>query len=195
MSGGRRLEVSLRREIELWQRPPVTAMRVLKFCRARSFCEGETADGVEDEKRSWLPQQPDWFVVPHLSHMDELGEDLGPLLGCVSAEDHQLDPLGHAVAHHDRALQGGVFPHRAPHHVAAVVQELANRIAELTHGTAWMLNIKCSRYLLKCYRSSWTPGSSGVQPSHPAPCGRRSTTPSSSSSRGTGPGRHSHAGF
>lgn len=37
MSGGSRLEVSLRREIELWQRPPVTAIRVLKFCRARSF--------------------------------------------------------------------------------------------------------------------------------------------------------------
>lgn len=68
-------------------------------------------------------------VWSHLSHVDELSEDLGSLLGRVSAEDHQLHPLGHAVAHHDRALQGRVVPHRAPHHVAAVVQELANQRA------------------------------------------------------------------
>lgn len=37
----------------------------------------------------------------YLSHMNELGEDLGSLLGCVSAEDHQLDPLGDSVTHHD----------------------------------------------------------------------------------------------
>lgn len=78
--------------------------------------------------------QPD-LVVIHLSHMDELGEDLGSLLGCVSAEDHQLDPLGHSVTHHDRPLQGGVFPHRALHHVAAVVQELTNQITQLRHTT------------------------------------------------------------
>lgn len=56
--------------------------------------------------------------------MDELGEDLRSLLGRVSAEDHQLHPLGDAVAHHDRALQRWVVPHRALHHVAAIVQEL-----------------------------------------------------------------------
>lgn len=67
--------------------------------------------------------------------MDELGEDLGSLLGCVSAEDHQLDPLGHAVAHHDRPFQGRVFPHRALHDVAAVVQELANQIAEVRENS------------------------------------------------------------
>lgn len=33
-----RLAVSLRREMELWHRPPITAIRVLKFCRALSFC-------------------------------------------------------------------------------------------------------------------------------------------------------------
>lgn len=60
----------------------------------------------------------------HLSHVDELGEDLRSLLGRVSAEDHQLHPLGDAVAHHNRALQSRVVPHRAMHHVAAVVQEL-----------------------------------------------------------------------
>lgn len=50
MSGGRRLEVSLRREIELWQRPPVTAIRVLKFWRARSFYSGESRG---DERGVW----------------------------------------------------------------------------------------------------------------------------------------------
>lgn len=60
----------------------------------------------------------------YLSHEDELGEDLGSLLGRVSAEDHQLDPLGDPVAHHDRALQSRVVPDRTSHHVTAVVQEL-----------------------------------------------------------------------
>lgn len=60
MSGGRRLEVSLRREIELWQRPPVTAMRVLKFCRALSFCEGEQQ--MESRaKKKLASQRPDWW--------------------------------------------------------------------------------------------------------------------------------------
>lgn len=47
----------------------------------------------------------------HLRHVDELGEDLRSLLGRVSAEDHQLHPLGDAVAHHDGALQSRVVPH------------------------------------------------------------------------------------
>lgn len=81
--------------------------------------------------------QPNLIVI-HLSHMDELGEDLGSLLGCVSAEDHQLDPLGHSVTHHDRPLQGRVFPHRALHHVAAVVQELTDQSAQLRHAAAWV---------------------------------------------------------
>lgn len=57
--------------------------------------------------------------------MNELGEDLGSLLGRVSAEDHQLDPLGDAVTHHDGALQSRVVSHRAAHHVAPVVQKLS----------------------------------------------------------------------
>ena len=65
--------------------------------------------------------------VSYLGHVDELGEDLGSLLGCVSAEDHQLDPLGDAVAHHDGTFQRRVVPHRAAHHVAVVVQELTNQ--------------------------------------------------------------------
>lgn len=107
----------------------------VEVLQSSKFLRRRTADGVEDEKEARFPAAR-LAVVHHLSHVDELGEDLGPLLSCVSAEDHQLDPLGHAVTHHDRALQGGVFPHRAPHHIAAVVQELANRIAELSHGTA-----------------------------------------------------------
>ena len=66
-------------------------------------------------------------VWAYLGHMDELGEDLGSLLGCVSAEDHQLHPLGDPVTHHDGALQRRVVPHRALHYIASVVQELANQ--------------------------------------------------------------------
>lgn len=33
-----RLAVSLSREMELWHKPPMTAIRVLKFCRDLSFC-------------------------------------------------------------------------------------------------------------------------------------------------------------
>lgn len=70
----------------------------------------------------------------YLRHVNELSEDLGSLLGCVSAEDHQLDPLGDSVTHHDRPLQRRVVPHRASHHVAAVVQELANQISSGQSG-------------------------------------------------------------
>lgn len=77
-------------------------------------------------------QKPVFFVILHpvyLSHVNELGEDLRSLLGCVSAEDHQLDPLGDSVTHHDRPLQSRVVPHRASYHVDAVVQELADQTA------------------------------------------------------------------
>lgn len=67
--------------------------------------------------------------------MNELSEDLGSLLGCVSAEDHQLDPLRDSITHHDRPLQSRVVPHRALHHIAAIVQELANQIAVVRQET------------------------------------------------------------
>lgn len=70
----------------------------------------------------------------YLCHVNELSEDLGSLLGRVSAEDHQLDPLGDSVTHHDRPLQRRVIPNRAAHHVAAVVQELANQISSGQSG-------------------------------------------------------------
>lgn len=109
----------------------MTAIRVLKFCRVRRFCErGERVKPPGGEERRGLG------AAAHLSHVDELGEDLGPLLSRVPAEDHQLDPLGHPVTHHDRALQGGVVPHRALHDVAAVVLELANQIAAVRHRAA-----------------------------------------------------------
>lgn len=100
--------------------------------------------------------QPNLLAI-HLSHMDELGEDLGSLLGRVSAEDHQLDPLGHSVTHHDRPLQGGVFPHRALHHVAAVVQELTNQIAQLRHTTAWVSykSLSFSSVIYFSFTSCW----------------------------------------
>lgn len=64
--------------------------------------------------------------------MNELGEDLRSLLGCVSAEDHQLDPLGDSITHHDRALQSRVVSHWTSHHVDTVVQELANQTAAVS---------------------------------------------------------------
>lgn len=70
----------------------------------------------------------------YLRHVNELSEDLGSLLRCVSAQDHQLDPLGDSVTHHDRPLQRRVVPHRASHHVAAVVQELADQISSGQSG-------------------------------------------------------------
>lgn len=36
-SGAKYKWVSFRREMELWLRPPTTAIKVLKFCRCRSF--------------------------------------------------------------------------------------------------------------------------------------------------------------
>lgn len=72
--------------------------------------------------------------------MNELGEDLGSLLGCVSAEDHQLDPLGDTVAHHDRPLQSRVVPHRALIHIAAVVQELADQTDRLVSSANDMVS-------------------------------------------------------
>lgn len=80
-----------------------------------------SSTGSADHRPSEDPQPV------YLSHVDELSEDLGSLLGRVSAEDHQLHPLGDSITHHDRALQGRVVPHRASHHVAPVVQELSGQ--------------------------------------------------------------------
>lgn len=46
-----RLAVSLRREMELWHRPPITAIRVLKFCRDLSFCSNR---GTDEKKKQWI---------------------------------------------------------------------------------------------------------------------------------------------
>lgn len=59
MSGGRRLDVSLSREMELWQRPPITAIRVLKFCRTRSFYRR-----MEKRSRQGIFETPNKTINP-----------------------------------------------------------------------------------------------------------------------------------
>lgn len=89
------------------------------------FLWGRRKVELHSQKMKFIATNFCWsFSGLNLSHVDELGEDLRSLLGCVSAEDHQLHPLGDAVAHHDGALESRVVPDRALHHIAAVVQEL-----------------------------------------------------------------------
>lgn len=193
MSGGSRLKVSLRREIELWQRPPVTAIRVLKFCRARSFCEGKQMSEVRGEKEarfpaakleSYSPEPRGWtWWRPGLS---------AELCVCWGSS---AGPTGTRRCTSWPTVPGQGFPSPSPARRSCGSPGTGRSDGRGQTQNGSDFKIERSSYLLKCYRSSWTPGSSGVRPSHLAPCGRRSMTPSSFSWRGTGPGRHSHAGF
>lgn len=62
--------------------------------------------------------------VTHLSHMDELDEDLCPQLRGGTAENHQLYPLGDAVAQGNGPLHGGVLLHAAIYKVVLIIREL-----------------------------------------------------------------------
>lgn len=64
---------------------------------------------------------------PHLSHHDKAGDDLGPLLSRVLAENHELHPLGDAVEEGDEALQNGVVHRAAVHDKTVVILELGVR--------------------------------------------------------------------
>lgn len=51
-------------------------------------------------------------------------EDFGPLLGCGPVEDHDLHPLGDAVAEGNGALQRWTAAHGSVQHVIPEVQGL-----------------------------------------------------------------------
>lgn len=100
VSGLTWLWVSLRREMELWLRPPTTAISVLKFCSCSSFWEakreGEAAchpGHPSGEKGKGLMGGWARRESGHLCYMHEVCDDQCPLCGCGLAEDHELDPL------------------------------------------------------------------------------------------------------
>lgn len=65
--------------------------------------------------------------VTHLSHLDELDEDFSSELGGGAAENHQLHPLGDAVAQSNGPLHGGVLLHAAVHKVILIIRELGKK--------------------------------------------------------------------
>lgn len=66
-------------------------------------------------------------VDTHLSHLNELDEDFSSELRGGAAENHQLYPLGDAVAQGNRPLHGGVLLHTAIYKVILVVGELEGK--------------------------------------------------------------------
>lgn len=68
--------------------------------------------------------------VIHLSHLDELDEDFRSELRGGAAENHQLYPLGDAVAQSNRSLHGGVFLHTAIYKVILIIRELQEKKKE-----------------------------------------------------------------
>lgn len=66
--------------------------------------------------------------------MDELGENLGPKLSGGSAQHHQLDPLGDAVAQGDGTLHHWDVFHAAVANVVLIVCKLAQRRGRVKMG-------------------------------------------------------------
>lgn len=59
MSEESKLDVSLSREMELWHRPPMTAIRVLKFCKDLNFCSHTHTQREKEEECS----TGSWFLL------------------------------------------------------------------------------------------------------------------------------------
>lgn len=59
--------------------------------------------------------------------MDELDEDLCAQLRGGTAENHQLYPLGDAIAQGDGPLHGGVLLHAAIYKVILIIRELEGK--------------------------------------------------------------------
>lgn len=66
-------------------------------------------------------------LATHLSHVDELDEDLCPELRGGTAENHQLYPLGDAIAQGNGPLHGGVLLHAAIYKVILIIRELEGK--------------------------------------------------------------------
>jgi hypothetical protein len=130
--------------MELWLRPPTTAISVLKFCSCSSFWEanGEgkivsrgAVDHAAGEEAEGKYQRGAWTAGPwgrlrgagrsrHLCHMDEVCDDQCPLRGCGLAENHELHPLGDAVEEGDESFQDRVVHRTAMSHETVIVLEL-----------------------------------------------------------------------
>lgn len=129
VSGLTWLWVSLRREMELWLRPPTTAISVLKFCSCSSFWKAKREEEVvaacyPAALRREGAGQDGHGESGHLCHMHEVCDDQRPLRGCGLAEDHELDPLRDTVEEGDESLQNRIVYSAAMSHKAVIVLEL-----------------------------------------------------------------------
>lgn len=133
--------------MELWLRPPTTAISVLKFCSCSSFWGTQRREaGVTNRTQNWaqrfwsggrgIMEKKDSARLAfgevergqerdrHLCHMDEVRDDQGPLWGCGLAENHELHPLRDTIEKGDESLQDGVVHSAAVGHETVVVLEL-----------------------------------------------------------------------
>lgn len=143
--------------MELWLRPPTTAISVLKFCSCRSFwgTKKEGEGGVTEW--AWNLAQLFWRggsgyvergdlarlaiggwgeggVGQHLCHVDEVCDDQGPLRGCGLAENHELNPLRDTVEEGDESFQDRVVHGAAMSHETVIVLELGARAESAVGG-------------------------------------------------------------
>lgn len=84
-------------------------------------------DWGERESFTWFYQASSLHPATHLSHLDELDEDFSSELGGGAAENHQLYPLGDAVAQSNGPLHGGVLLHATIHKVILIIRELGKK--------------------------------------------------------------------
>lgn len=117
--------------MELWLRPPTTAISVLKFCSCSSFWKANREEAMAAcypaaLRREGAGLDGVWAQGEggHLCHMHEVCDDQRPLCGCGFAEDHELDPLRDAVEEGDESLQDRIVYSAAMSHKAVIVLEL-----------------------------------------------------------------------
>lgn len=142
--------------MELWLRPPTTAISVLKFCNWSSFWGGEadkegqgneSLDKAQDLAGEEAVGERKGGTCPpgalgarergrgkHLSHVDKVRDDQRPLRGRGLAEDHQLHPLRDTVEEGDESLQDRVVHGAAVSHETVIVLELGAGVASAPLG-------------------------------------------------------------
>lgn len=173
--------------MELWLRPPTTAISVLKFCSCSSFWKANR----EEEALAYYPAalrregaglDGVWAHAEggHLCHMHEVCDDQCPLRGCGFAEDHELDPLRDAVEEGDESLQDRIVYSAAMSHKAVIVLELGIGgvgLNALLASPITVLPCSSSRcHLMKPPNHPWEPAYPGALAlsgtpfsAHPAP--------------------------
>lgn len=80
--------------------------------------------------------------------MDELDEDLCPELRGGTAENHQLYPLGDAIAQGNGPLHGGVLLHAAIYKVILIIRELEGKKTTMRYSWSSEGHIKSSQWWL-----------------------------------------------